>query len=438
MEKLNKLNVDQAPTKNLLLVGATLITSDEVIENGFVWIKDHKIEAISSKSISTPPDTLYIDATDYIITSGFINAHSHVSMNMFRDLAHQTNDMIYKLFFPWEKKLSPEIIAALSYPYILGGLLSGTTAFADHYYFSENILEAFKVFGVKAIVGETVADIGSAMPSKDKWKTIKESIENWSHDTSYFIPAVAPHATDSNSQELLSDMASFAKKNNLPLHMHLSQTQKEREFTLKNYGLTPVQFAEQCGALGKNTLAVHLVSADKEDLNIIKNSGTFFGFTPTSEIIYEKLPNLETILELQIPFLIGTDCAASHDSADMMQEMKTTHLLCQIYGKEKNLTEKILTSTTSMASKFFGVPQWSNFSVDSDADLVFWEKSLETLPIQIPRENLLFSQNQGNVKHVMIRGQWQLFHRQPVGAALDDLKQEFESALGKFKRLVAD
>ncbi len=436
LENLSTTKLHRLERKShLLFKGATLVSPHHNWLSGDLLIHNSKILKISEiiEAKDLPPDTLCLDASEFLITPGFVNAHTHVAMNIFRDLSHQTKNMIYDLFFPWESQLDPQILAALSYPYILSGLKSGVTAFADHYYFEEGIIPAFNLFGVKAFIGETTADLGSAFPDPQKWKRVKEIIENWPYDTQYFVPVVAPHATDTNSKELLVEMAKFAKMNSLSLHMHLSQTQKERDTVLNRYGLTPVQLAEVCGVLGPKCLAVHLVSASEHDLKLIKDTGTVFGFSPASEIIYEQLPNLKKILELEIPFALGTDCAASNDSANILSEMRLAHLLCQQQGFKNGVTEKILNSVTYNAANVLGAPHWSNLSEGSDADIVVFKKTLDTLPTQVPQENLIFSHSNQNVHHVLIRGKWVLFNQQPVNVDLITLEKEFKLALKSFK-----
>ncbi|MCB9025336.1 MAG: amidohydrolase family protein [Bdellovibrionaceae bacterium] len=421
--------------KCLFFKNATVVSPDHNLLQAHLLIENGKIAFISQEEPSTPlpSEKLVIDASNFIISPSFINAHSHVAMNIFRDLAHQQQNMIHDLFFPWEKKLDPEIVTALSYPYIWGGLLSGTSTFADHYYFESGIVKALEQFGVKGLIGETTADLNGAFPSKENWNQTKKWIENWPYDRDKFVPVVAPHAGDSVSESLLKDIARFAKQNQLPLHMHLSQTAQELEFCLKNYNMSAVEFAEKCGVLGPNTIAVHLVSASDKDLQIIKDTGTVFGFTPVSEIIYERLPNFKKILELEIPFALGTDCAASNDTSDLISEMKVTHLLAQDRGYKNNLTQKVLASTTHRAAQAYGQNQWSTLKVGACADLVFFEKSLETLPVHIPQENLIFSQSSQNVKHVMVNGEWILFNRKSTKVDIEDLKQQFLSALKRYQ-----
>ena len=200
--------------------------------------------------------------------------------------------------------------------------------------------------------------------------------------------------------------------------------------------MSAVEFAESCGALGPKSITVHLVSADEKDLHIIKDTETYFGFTPASEIIYENLPNFKKILELKIPFVLGTDCAAANDTADLLSEMKLTHLLCQERGYKEGITQQVLASTTHLTGKAYGAENWSTLKEGACADLTFFEKSLETLPLQIPQENLLFSHSAQNVRHVMINGEWVLFHRQPTKIDLETAKKEFQKAYSSFKALL--
>ena len=433
MKKLGEYTHSQLnKTKALLFLKATLVSHIHNYIEGYIYLENGKIHSFGE---GEPPPTLplasgteSINTENYIITPSFINAHSHVAMSFFRDIAHQQENMIHTLFFPRERKLDAGLVEALSYPSILSGLLSGTSTFADHYYFSEGVIKAFQNIGVKGLVGETIADLNGAFPSQEKWYQVKELIENWPYDTDQFQPVVAPHATDSVSASLLTEMATFAKNYKLPLHMHLSQTSAEREYCLNNYNMSPVHFAEKCGALGPHSLAIHLVSATEDDLKIIKNSQTVFGFTPVSEIIYEKLPLFDKILELEIPFALGTDCAASNDSADLLSEMKWTYLLARDRGYKGALIPKILASTTQRAAQVFAKDDWSQMKVGAWADLTFFEKSFETWPLQVPQENLVFSHSSHNVQHLMVNGEWILFQRQPTRANVEDLKKEFISA----------
>jgi cytosine/adenosine deaminase-related metal-dependent hydrolase len=72
----------------------------------------------------------------------------------------------------------------------------------------------------------------------------------------------------------------------------------------------------------------------------------------------------------------------------------------------------------------------------ADADLVFYFKDLETQPLTDPLENLIFSHSSRTLKHVMVRGEWVLYNQKPVKVELEDLNQEFQKALKKFKELV--
>ncbi|MCB0357485.1 MAG: amidohydrolase family protein, partial [Bdellovibrionales bacterium] len=160
-------------------------------------------------------------------------------------------------------------------------------------------------------------------------------------------------------------------------------------------------------------------------------------FTPGSEIIYEHLPLLSKILKLNIPFVLGTDCAAANDQADMISEMKLTHLLCQDRGfKNLQLSEKILNSCTHQAAQAYGVDNWSTLKVGACADLNFFAKTLSTLPLQKPLENLIFSHSGQTLKHVMINGEWILYNQTPTKIDLECAKKDFTEALKIFRERI--
>ncbi|MEZ4743283.1 MAG: hypothetical protein R3B45_12700 [Bdellovibrionota bacterium] len=73
-------------------------------------------------------------------------------------------------------------------------------------------------------------------------------------------------------------------------------------------------------AAGPNTLAVHLVSADDNDIELLHQTGTGIGYCPSSQIIYEAFSYWKASKKPKIS--LGTDCPASNDSADLLTGSK--------------------------------------------------------------------------------------------------------------------
>ncbi len=385
-----------------------------VVENGALVIRDGKIFDIGKSDIITNrhSDLKILDASEHVIMPGLFNAHTHVPMGFFRGLGHGKINMIESFLFPAEKSLSVELLEPLSYSYILDGLRAGVTSFVDHYYFSHGVAKAFETLGVRGWVGETIADLGGAFPGRDSFERAKLLIEK-SNFGDLIRHTVAPHAADTVSMKLLRECAEYAKANSLPLHMHLSQSQGELDRVKSRDGLTPVEAALKAGALSEQSLVVHLTSAEDDDFRIIKNSGATMGYCPTSTILYDHLANIKLTDELGIPMAIGTDCAASNDSADCLNELKIAGLLAKQQGvpHDRNSPDHLLAMVTTIPAKVLGVGhELGTLELGKKADLVVLKAGLSAIPMQNHLANIIYSMGSRDITHVMVGGTWRIWN----------------------------
>lgn len=413
------LAAQQAPKNQEFVIGhATLIKGPFLtpIENGALYVKDSKIQAAGSTAEvkAKAPNAPFIDASSYMIMPGLFNSHTHVAMGFFRGFGHCKENMIESFLFPAEKSLTPELLQALSYSYIYDGLRAGVTSFVDHYYYSAGVAKAFETLGVRGWIGETVADLGGAFPGRESWERAKQLIES-----SKFGPlishVVAPHAADTVSFELLRECAQYAQSKNIPLHMHLSQTPGERERVFARENMSPVAMAAKAGALTQSSLVVHLTSADKTDLRLVKESGATIGYCPSSTLFYDKLAPIEDFYGLGIPLALGTDCAASNDSADVLGEIKIADLLGRDHKIPGDLLtpDHLLAMTTTIPAKALGRSKdLGTLEPGKFADLVLLKRSLISEPQDHPLANIIYSMGAREVSHVLVNGNWALWNRE--------------------------
>lgn len=412
---------------------AKLLSTSFTSLNGAMVVTRGKIESIGpSEEIQKKyPQLNFIDGSDFTITPGLINSHTHLAMSFFRDLGHQSSDIIKNLFFPAEAKLNSQDVELFAYSSILAGLQSGVTTFVDHYYFIEGVARALNQFKVRGVIGETIADIRGPFSGADSWPRAKAIIENWKWNER-ITPAVCPHAVDTVSPKLLKELSNYALKNDLLLHMHLSQTKNEHTEISKLHNLSPVQLAEKCGALTDRSLIVHLVSATADDVKIIKKNGSTIGFCPASQSIYEKVSPFESFLDFEIPLALGTDSAGCNDGMDLMSEVRTFGLFARDRGFEFPVYQKIFDSVTSTPAKALGLKNLGDLKVGFKADLVFFKNELSRLPIHNLLTNFIFSTSSKHVKHVMIEGDWVLFDQKPIHVNEGDKIEKFTSAVKKY------
>ena len=90
---------------------------------------------------------------------GLINTHTHAPMVLFRGLADDLAlmDWLQKYIFPAEAKtVSPEFVRVGTRLAALEMIESGTTTYADMYYFEDEIARATNAAGLRGVLGQTV------------------------------------------------------------------------------------------------------------------------------------------------------------------------------------------------------------------------------------------------------------------------------------------
>src|SRR5690242_664315 len=127
-------------------------------------------------------------------------------------------------------------------------LLGGTTTFTDMYYFEDVVADAAKESGMRGVLGETVIGfpVADNKTPADALKFTARYLERFRNDP-LIVPAVAPHALYTNSDETLKAARALANKYNVPLVIHLSETKKENDDALAQRKMTPTRILDELG-----------------------------------------------------------------------------------------------------------------------------------------------------------------------------------------------
>ena len=268
-----------------------------------------------------------LDRPDAIVAPGLINTHTHAAMSLFRGVADDLNlqDWLNNYIFPAEaKNVDREFVRWGTRLALLEMALSGTTTYTDMYYFEDTVAEETKAAGMRGVLGETI--IGFPAPDHktpgDALAWTETFLKQYPND-SLIVPAVAPHAIFTNSDETLRAARRLADQYQKPLVIHLSETKKENDDTLAQRKKTPTAALDALGVLNGWTVAAHGVWLDDADLAILKARGTGLAHNPSSNMkLASGVAPVVKILALGIPMGLGTDgVAGSNNDVDMMEEM---------------------------------------------------------------------------------------------------------------------
>ena len=307
----------------------TMDPGRRVIENGAVAISgDHIVEAGTREEIDAKyKASNHLDRPNAILTPGLINTHTHAAMSLFRGVADdlKLQEWLEKYIFPAEaKNVDREFVRWGTRLALLEMALSGATTYTDMYYFEETVAEETKAAGMRGVLGQTI--IGFPAPD---YKTPQsalagaESFLKMYANDPLIVPAIAPHAIFTNSDETLQSARKLADKYQKPLIIHLSETKTENDDSLKQRAKTPTAALDALGVLNGWTVAAHGVWLDDADLAILKARGTGLAHNPSSNMkLASGIAPVVKILDLGIPMGLGTDgVAGSNNDMDLMEEM---------------------------------------------------------------------------------------------------------------------
>ncbi|MGC2287298.1 MAG: amidohydrolase [Candidatus Acidiferrum sp.] len=323
---------EEAVGVDLLITNATLVTMDadrRIIEHGQIAVRGDSIYAVGRAPLFPKgvQARQIIDAKGALVLPGFINGHTHVPMTLFRGLCNDVtlDDWLHKCIFPAEaKNVTEEFVRWGTRLAAAEQIRSGVSTFADMYYFEDAVAAETKAAGMRGVLGETFIDF----PAPDN-KThaamleyTEKFLKRWQGDP-LIHAAAAPHSIYTCSKKTLQDAAALARKYHAPILIHVAEMKKELDDSLKQNGLTPVQYLDKIGVLGPDVVAAHCIFVDADDRTILAERQVGCVHNPSSNMMLAS--GVAPVVEERVAGIavgLGTDGpAGSNNDLDLMEEM---------------------------------------------------------------------------------------------------------------------
>ncbi len=362
-----------------------------------------------------------VDLQEHLLIPGLINLHTHAAMSLMRGIADDQPLMTWLQEHIW-----PAEAAHVSHQFVKDGtrlacaemLLGGITCFNDMYFFPEAAAEAVAESGMRATLGMVTLEFPSAFASdaQDYLSKGLAARDAWrNHPLIQF--SLAPHAPYTVSDASFEKIQTLAAQLEIPIHIHVHETQDELTLHQEAHGCRPLTRLKHLGLLSPQTIGVHAVHLNDEDMDNLALHGCHVAHCPTSNMkLGSGISPTTRLIHHNINLGLGTDGAASNNRLDLFQEMRLASLLAK--GSTHDAAAipawHALQMATLNGAKALGLEKTiGSITMGKQADLCAVRMdSLELSPCFDPVSHLINCTGREHVTHVWVNGQCCVFDKQ--------------------------
>jgi len=400
-----------------------VVPQDRLLEDCAIAIHEGRILAIlpqtEASKLFAPKRTEYLH--EHVVIPGLINAHGHAAMSLLRGFADDQplQQWLNQSIWPTEKQwVSEEFVHDGAELAIAEMIKSGTSCFADMYFFPEQTVKAALDAQIRCQITFPIFDFPSAwgMGPEDYFAKGLEL-----HDSVRFNPLIrvgfGPHAPYTVSDEPLKKVAVLAQEMDVPIHIHLHETAQEVEDSIKQFGMRPTQRLMDLGLLSPLTQCVHMTQINDIDIAILQQSGAHVIHCPESNLkLASGFCPVDKLLNANINVAIGTDGAASNNDLDLFSELKTAALLAKAVSNNAAAlnAHSALRMATLNGAKAMGIDdQVGSLEIGKQADITAVHiGDLELQPLYNPASQLIYTHVGHKVSHLWVNGKCLMRNRE--------------------------
>ena len=357
-----------------------------------------------------------IEGEGRLLIPGLVNAHTHLAMTLFRGLADDLPLMrwLEEKIWPAERKLTPEDVYWFSLLGLAEMIRAGTTAFADMYFFMEEVGEAVEEAGLRALLS-----YGIIAPTPDKvepeLKKAERFAREWDGQADGRIrTAFSPHAPYTCGPEVWKQATALARELKVPIHTHLAETKEEVDRFVAEHGKSPALWLEELGVFAAPVLAAHCVHLSEKDMEILAAHGVTAVHCPSSNAkLACGIAPVAELLSAGVNVALGTDGAGSAGDLDMLEEMRWAALLGKLRAGDPEAVPapQALSLATWRGAQALGqIKEWGTIDEGKRADGVLISLSAVHLqPGHCPLSDLVYAAHSADVVGVFVDGNLLLY-----------------------------
>ncbi len=398
---------------SILLKDTTLITMNEekdVISNIDILIENSLIKKIGNNLSPPTKSTSIIQASGKVAMPGLINLHCHAAMSLLRSYAddYPLQTWLNKKIFPVEKCFKEDDVYWGTMLSLLEMIKGGTTTFVDMYFFKDETERACLESGIRAVLsavflGET--KVKGFCDLEDARRLASSPTDTQGNLVKTIL---GPHALYTCPPDFLSRLLDATTGSNIPIHIHLSETETEVKESLNKYNKTPVAMLESLGVFERQVVAAHCVHLTDEDIDILVSNNVGIAHNPGSNLkLGSGIAPLAKLLARNALIGLGTDGPASNNNLDMFEEVRLSALIQKGTSKDPTLVDAVtaLELATCRGSKILNMNNLGIIKEGALADIILVDFDQPHLqPAFNPISNIVYSASAADVDTVIVNG----------------------------------
>ncbi|WP_449600956.1 amidohydrolase [Paenibacillus sp. Marseille-Q9583] len=430
-------------SKTIIKGGRFLIPgTDEPVLNGYMTIEDDLITYIGKKEPLMEDDVQVVDGSRLLFMPGLVNTHGHAAMSLLRgygdDLALQV--WLQEKMWPMEAKFTGEDVYWGTSLSVLEMLKGGTTTFLDMYDHMDRVAEVVELSGIRSVLMRGVIGLCPEEVQNHKLAEAISFARNWHGKADGRITTmISPHAPYTCPPDFFVKFVQAAHDLDLPMHTHMSETKREVEQNVVDYGLRPVAHLEKLGMFTRPSIVAHGVHLNDEEIEILARHDVGVSHNPGSNLkLASGVARVTDLLKAGVKVSLGTDGAASNNNLDMFEEMRLAALIHKGVSGDPTAVPapEALRIATEYGAKSIFLNDVGRLAVGMKADFIAIDIDQ---PHLLPHTDLLshavYSASAKDVEHVWVNGKQVVKHGQCVTLDEEAIRRKAQESFdGLLKR----
>jgi 5-methylthioadenosine/S-adenosylhomocysteine deaminase len=440
---------------DLLLTGGDVLTMNQgfdLLSPGAVGVKDGAIAVVGpADEVMASYDAVEIvDCSGCAVMPGMINGHTHAPMALLRGLADDLRLDVWLMGYmmPVEREFVRPDFCWLGTQLACAEMFrSGITCFGDMYYYEEAVADAAAQAGMRAVCAQSILKFPTpdAASYDEGLRLAHDFVARWvGHQL--IVPAIGPHAAYTATPEMLRESGRLALEYDVPIHIHMAETEQEVEEQRDRHDMSVVPWVEAQGLFEAKVTAMHCVHLRDSELRTLRHYGVGISHNPSSNLkLASGFAPLAKILSFGIPVAVGTDGPASNNDLDMFEEMRLAALLAKGVSNDPTAVpaRQALAMATRLGAQALHIShQTGSLEPGKRADIAVVDLERLHLTPQFHRHPdsiyslLVYSGKSWDVLHVLCDGRWVMRDRELLTLNVQELRERAARIAGRIDRFL--